>query len=191
MLSLLTASSRWERPMLHLHRIPVWNNRAAVAWPSLGPTCKYLSFPASWRALLSLLWKTTLLLSSFFPPWWGEGFVVWWVCKSRWVHPDVMLLYNCGNWLEMGLIWREFCILLHILDWFVCLFIHVQTHSVTLGNTRQLIDTTVIYHNQIWTFSLFLENYTKNLKALHLPSMWLIWLTWFESLCFYHCVINL
>lgn len=89
-ISLLTATSRWKRVVLHLHRIPVWANRAAVVWPSPGPACKYLSFPASWRAPLPLLWKTSLLLSSFFPlPHWGERFVAWWKCKSRWLHPYV------------------------------------------------------------------------------------------------------
>ena len=98
-LSLLTATSRWKRVVLHLHRIPVWDNRAAVVWPSPGPACKYLSFPASWSAPLPLLWKTSLLLSSFFfpLPQWGERFVAWWKCKSRWLHPYVTV-ENGSKW---------------------------------------------------------------------------------------------
>lgn len=36
------------------------------------------------------------------PPdrWWGGRSVACLVCKSRWVHPRVMLLHNCGKWFE-------------------------------------------------------------------------------------------
>lgn len=126
------ASSRWWRLMLHLHSITVWDNRAAVAWPSLGPACKYLSFPASWSAPLPLLWKTSLLLPP--PLRWGEGFVAWWAVNQDGVHPYTMLLYNCGKWFGMdtlGQIWGAFG-LLHIIDWFGCLFAHFHTQRVTL-----------------------------------------------------------
>lgn len=68
LLSFLPASCQQMRSTdaSSLQRHPVWDNRVAVAWPSFGPTCKYLSCPASWSAPLPLLWKTNLLLSAFF-----------------------------------------------------------------------------------------------------------------------------